>query len=44
MLTPRPIPQSIDETLALDQALLDEFGRLLLGLPNHFRDLVKRQP
>jgi hypothetical protein len=29
---------------AIDQELLDEFGRLLLGLPNHFRDLVKRQP
>ena len=28
---------------AIDQELLDEFGRLLLGLPNHFRDLVKKQ-
>ena len=27
---------------AIDQSLLDEFGRLLLGLPNRFRDLAKR--
>ena len=27
---------------AVDQALLDEFGRLLLGLPNSFRELAKR--
>ena len=27
----------------IDQELLDEFGRLVLGLPNHFRDLVKKQ-
>ena len=27
---------------AIDKEFLDEFGRLLLGLPNHFRDLVKR--
>lgn len=28
---------------AIDQALLDEFGRLVLGLPNRFRDLARRQ-
>ena len=27
---------------AIDQALLDEFGRLVLGLPNSFRDLTRR--
>ncbi len=27
---------------AIDHALLDEFGRLLLGLPNSFRELAKR--
>ena len=27
---------------AIDHALLDEFGRLLLGLPNNFRELAKR--
>ncbi len=27
---------------AIDQELLDEFGRLLLGMPNHFRELAKR--
>lgn len=27
---------------AIDQELLDEFGRLLLGLPSHFRELAKR--
>ena len=27
---------------AVDQTLLDEFGRLVLGLPNSFRDLAKR--
>jgi hypothetical protein len=27
---------------AVDQALLDEFGRLVLGLPNRFRDLARR--
>jgi hypothetical protein len=27
---------------AVDQALLDEFGRLVLGLPNQFRELAKR--
>lgn len=27
---------------AVDQALLDEFGRLVLSQPNHFRDLAKR--
>ena len=30
-------PQSVD------QALLDEFGRLVLGQPNQFRDLIKRR-
>jgi hypothetical protein len=29
-------PQSVD------QALLDDFGRLMLGLPNRFRELAKR--
>jgi hypothetical protein len=29
-------------TGAVDQALLDEFGRLVLGLPNQFRELAKR--
>jgi len=28
---------------ALDQALLDDFGRLVLGLPNRFREQVTRQ-
>ena len=28
---------------AVDQALLDEFGRLVLGLPNRFRELARRQ-
>lgn len=27
---------------AVDQALLDEFGRLVLGMPNRFRDLARR--
>ncbi len=27
---------------AVDQALLDEFGRLVLGLPNRFRELARR--
>lgn len=27
----------------VDQALLDEFGRLVLGLPNRFRELARRQ-
>ena len=27
---------------ALDQALLEEFGRLVLSQPNHFRDLARR--
>ena len=27
---------------AVDEALLDEFGRLLLGMPNRFRELAKR--
>ena len=26
----------------VDQALLDDFGRLVLGQPNHFRELAKR--
>ena len=30
-------PQSVD------QALLDDFGRLVMGQPNHFRELAKRQ-
>jgi hypothetical protein len=28
---------------AVDQALLDEFGRVVLGLPNRFRELARRQ-
>lgn len=28
---------------AVDQALLDEFGRLLLGQPNRFRELARRR-
>lgn len=28
---------------AVDQALLDEFGRLVLGLPNRFRELARRK-
>lgn len=28
---------------ALDQAMLDDFGRLILGLPNRFREQVTRQ-
>lgn len=28
---------------ALDQAMLDDFGRLVLGLPNRFREQVTRQ-
>lgn len=27
---------------AIDQALLDDFGHLVLGQPNHFRELAKR--
>lgn len=27
---------------AVDQAMLDDFGRLVLGQPNHFRELAKR--
>ena len=27
---------------AVDQALLDEFGRLVLALPNRFRELARR--
>ena len=27
---------------AVDQALLDEFGRLVLGLPNRFREMARR--
>ena len=27
---------------AVDQALLDDFGRLVLGQPNRFRELAKR--
>lgn len=27
---------------AIDQALLDDFGRIVLGQPNHFRELAKR--
>lgn len=27
---------------SVDQALLDEFGRLLLALPNRFRELARR--
>lgn len=27
---------------AVDQALLDEFGRLVLGMPNRFRELARR--
>jgi hypothetical protein len=26
----------------VDQALLDDFGRLVLGQPNRFRELAKR--
>jgi hypothetical protein len=26
----------------VDQALLDDFGRLVLGQPNRFRELIRR--
>jgi hypothetical protein len=36
------VVQTMISPEAVDQALLDEFGRLVLGLPNRFRDLVRR--
>ena len=38
---PGTVTYTVDP-VAVDQALLDEFGKLALGLPNVFRELAKR--